>query len=118
MYGEGPTLVKGTFPDGEQRLAWRRVSLVTIRDAGMTGVATAVYLDASTGEPLALVRGISVCEPSWSPLFMSPDNRHAITVWLQTSGPFVLLALYAAIVLCAVVMALGIRWLRARRKQR
>jgi hypothetical protein len=24
LYGEGPTLVRATFPDGERRLAWRR----------------------------------------------------------------------------------------------
>ena len=117
LYGEGPTLVQATFPDGEQRLAWRRISLISEDDMGMSGIAAALYLDAVTGEPLALVRGISVCEPSWSPLFMSADSGHAVTVWLQTSGPFALLALYATTVLFALAVSFGIRWLRARRRR-
>ena len=82
---------------------------------GMSGVAAAVYLDAATGEPLALVRDIYVCEPSWSPLFMSGSNRHYLAVWLQTSGQFYLLALYVAIVLLVAGVVFSIRWLRARR---
>ena len=83
----------------------------------MSGVATAVYLDAATAEPLALVRGISVCEPSWSPLFLFAVNKRSMTVWLQTFGPFALLGLYVALVLLVVGMALGIRWLRTRRNR-
>lgn len=118
LYGEGPTLVRATFPDGERRLAWRRISLISEDDMGMSGVAAAVYLDAATGEPLALVRDIYVCEPSWSPLFLSPNNAVHWSVWLQTSGQFFLLALYVAIVLFVVGVVLGIRWLRARRRRR
>ena len=119
FFGQGPTLMQTTFPDGEQRLAWRRVSVIS--DTGMSGVAAAVYLDAATGEPLALVRDIPVCEPSWTPLFHEADNKYLRQVWLHTSGQFVLLALYVAVVLFIVGVVLGIRgvvpgirWLRAR----
>jgi len=112
--GEGPTLVRATFPDGKRRLAWRRTSLISEDDIGMSGVAAAVYLDAATGAPLALVRDIYVCEPSWSPLFLSSNNEVHWAVWLQTSGQFLLLALYVAVVLFVVGVVLGIRWLRVR----
>jgi hypothetical protein len=116
FYGQGPTLVQATFPDGERRLAWRRVSLMSEDEHGMSGVAAAVYIDATTGEPLALVRDIPVCEPSWTPLFLQPDNnKYLLAVWLHTSGQFVLLALYVAVVLFIVGAVSGIRWLRARR---
>lgn len=118
LYGEGPTLVRATFPDGERRLAWRRTLLISEDDIGMSGVAAAVYVDAATGEPLALVRDIYVCEPSWSPLFLSPSNEYHWAVWLQTSCQFVLLALYIAIVLLVVGVMFGIRWLRARCSRR
>ena len=118
FYGQGPTLVQATFPDGEQRLAWRRVSLISEDEHGMSGVAAAVYLDAATGEPLALIRDIPVCEPSWSPLFLSSgSDKYLLTVWLQTSAQFVLLALYVAVVLFIVGVMLGIRWLRAKRRR-
>ena len=123
-YGQGPTLVRATFPDGERRQAWRRVSLISQDEHGMYGVAAAVYLDAATGEPLALVRDIPVGEPSWSPLFYDIDNKYALRVWLQMSGQFVLLALYVAVVLLVVAVVLGIRgmvsgirWLRAKRRR-
>ena len=115
FYGQGPALVQATFPDGERRLAWRRVSVIS--DTGMSGVGAAVYLDATTGEPLALVRDIPVCEPSWTPLFLQPDNKYLLQVWLHTSGQFVLLALYVAVVLFIVGVAFGIRWLRAKRRR-
>lgn len=118
LYGEGPTLVRATFPDGERRLAWRRTLLISEDDMGMSGVAAAVYLDAETGEPLALVRDIYVCEPSWSPLFMSGSMNHHLTVWLLTFGQFYLLALYVAIVLLVAGVIFSIRWLRARRGRR
>jgi hypothetical protein len=118
LYGEGPTLVQATFPDGERRLAWRRTFLISEDDMGMSGVAAAAYVDAATGEPLALVRDIHVCEPSWSPLFMSSSNETYWAVWLQTSGQFFLLALYIAVVLFVVGVILGIRWLRTRRRGR
>lgn len=117
FYGEGPTLVQATFPDGERRLAWRRTNLISEDDTGMSGVAAAVYLDAATGEPLALVRDISVCEPSWSPLFLNVDNRYLLAVWLHTSGQLVLLALYGSVVLLIGGVVAGIRWLRARRRR-
>jgi hypothetical protein len=118
LYGEGPTLVQATFPDGERRLAWRRTLLIGQDDMGMSGVAAAVYLDAATGEPLALVRDIYVCEPSWSPLFMSSSIEYNLSVWLQTFGQFVLLGLYIAIALLVVGVIFGVRWLRARRRRR
>ena len=118
LYGEGPTLVQATFPDGERRLAWRRTLLISQDDMGMSGVAAAVYVDAATGEPLALVRDIYVCEPSWSPLFMSSGYEYHLAVWLQTSGQFYLLALYVAIVLLVAGVVFSIRWLRARRGRR
>jgi hypothetical protein len=117
FYGEGPTLVQATFPDGERRLAWRRTDLISEDEMGMSGVAAAVYLDAATGEPLALIRDVSVCEPSWSPLFLSPqDNKYILAAWLQTSGQFVLLALYVALVLFSLGVISVIRWLRRRKR--
>ncbi len=113
MYGEGPTMVSATFPDGVSRLAWRRIALISQTEDGMSGVAAAVYLEANTGQPLALVRGISVCEPSWSPLLMG-GNAHFLTVWLQTSGQFALLAIYVALVLLVAGVVFGVRWLRSR----
>jgi hypothetical protein len=116
FYGEGPTLVQATFPDGQRRLAWRRTDLISEDEMGMSGVAAAVYLDAATGEPLALIRDIPVCEPSWSPLFLSSGgNKYLLAVWLQTFGQFVLLALYVAVVLFSLGAISGIRWLRRRK---
>jgi len=117
LYGEGPTLVRATFPDGASRLAWRRISLLSEADDGMSGIAAAVYLEAATGKPLAVVRGISVCEPSWSPLFGPGGSPHFLTVWLQTSGQFVLLAIYAALVLFIAGVVFSVRWLRSKRRR-
>jgi hypothetical protein len=114
LYGEGPTLVWATFPDGMRRLAWRRISLISQDDMGMSGTAAAVYVDARTGEPLALVRDIYVCEPSWSPLFLASDNEAILVAWLQTSGPSVLLIFCLAAALFTTGLVLGIRWLRVR----
>jgi hypothetical protein len=100
--------------NGERRLAWRRTSLISEDDIGMSGVAAAVYVDAATGAPLALVRDIYVCEPSWSPLFLASNECHW-AVWLRTAGQSLLLALYVAAVLFVVGAVSGIRWLRARR---
>ncbi len=114
MYSEGPTLVQATFPDGVRRLAWRFVSLITQDESGMSGVAAAVYLDAGTGEPLALVRGISVCEPSWSPLLRIEPNQYFWQIWLQTEGLPLLLAFYVVVVLLISGVVAGLRWLRLR----
>jgi hypothetical protein len=118
MYAEGPTLVRATFPDGLQRLAWRRISLVDQDSSHMIGTTASVYLDATTGEPLALVRDIYVSEPSWGPLFFGSANKTGLRVWLHVWGPFVLLALYLVTVLLIVGAALLIRRLRARRVAR
>ena len=105
---------RSSTPAGLIRLAWRRISLISQDEMGMSGAAAAVYLDAMTGEPLALVRDIYVCEPSWSPLFLASANQSVLIAWLQTSGPFVLLGVYLFIVLFIVGLVLGIRWLRFR----
>jgi len=114
LYAEGPTLVRATFPDGVQRLAWRRISLVQQDSSRLIGTAAAVYLDAWTGEPLVLVREIYVSEPSWGPLFFGSANRTGFKVWLNTSAPPILLALYLVTVLLIAGLVLGIRRLRAR----
>ncbi len=114
-YGEGPTLVRATFPDGQPRLAWRIISLLTEDEFGMSGVAAAVYLDAGTGEPLALVRGIRVCEPSWSPLLRVTTNEYFWQTWLHTAGLPLLLAFYVVVVLLIAGVVAGLRWLRLRR---
>lgn len=116
MYSEGPTLVQATFPDGIRRLAWRIINLITQDEYGMSGVAAAVYLDAGTGEPLALVRGISVCEPSWSPLLRIEPNVYFWQIWLQTEGLPLLLAFYVVVVLLIWGAVAGLRWLRLRRR--
>jgi len=97
--------VQATFPDGKRRLVSRRISLMSQDELGMSGVAAAVYLDAATGEPLALIRDLFVCEPSWSPLFAYVDNKYVLRVWLQMSGQLVLLALCRR---CAVHRRCGV----------
>jgi hypothetical protein len=51
---EGPYLVRGTFPDAGERVAWAGIALLDAGEGAGTRSAV-VYLDGETGVPLALV---------------------------------------------------------------
>lgn len=63
MEANGPRLVRATFPDGQQRLAWYEVVFIKMYDGGLAGEATGVYVDALTGEPLLLIPNVAVGDP-------------------------------------------------------
>ena len=105
--GDGPHLVAGTFPDGQQRLAWK-VMRVTEVDRGVTfGVASTVFIDAMTGDPLLLVTGVQVSDPTV--LYSDPE----LLVWLAMRWlPVYALAGYLVLVgLIAIATRLW-GWLR------
>lgn len=70
-YLDGPALFEPTFPDGEQRLAWRWEAIVSSDYGFMEAESARVYLDAKTGEPLVLITGIKIIDPTFSRLGMT-----------------------------------------------
>jgi hypothetical protein len=61
-YSLGPEMVYAAFPDGTQRLVWFRIVVTERGPADATGRASAVYIDAMTGEPLVLITGVTVTD--------------------------------------------------------
>jgi hypothetical protein len=59
----GPLLVRAAFPDGQWRLAWYEVVLIDSGGASLEGKATAVYIDALSGEPLLIIPDAAVGDP-------------------------------------------------------
>jgi hypothetical protein len=55
-----PGLVQATFPDGQQRSAWCGVTMREYHEETQLGKATAVCIDALTGEPLMVIPDVEV----------------------------------------------------------
>jgi hypothetical protein len=68
-YAQGPTLFRATFPDGNRRLTWLRTVLTEIDWGSEMGKATALFLDAHDGAPLAVIQDIPVGDPAMSRRF-------------------------------------------------
>ena len=100
IFSDGPTLVQATFPDNQQRLSW---AYVVVLDAGgftLLGDAAIVYLDALTGEPLALVSNLTVGDPQMvcsSNFVLAPVALLWPVVFLYVCGLAVLLAVVAVV---------------------
>lgn len=60
VYSLGPQAIYAAFANGEQRLVWFRVVITERGQADEFGEAAAAYVDAMTGEPLALIMGVTV----------------------------------------------------------
>ena len=59
---EAPALVRATFPDVGERLAWLNVAALDTGSDARLGKASIVYLDAETGETLSLITAVSVTD--------------------------------------------------------
>lgn len=95
-----PLLVRGTF-DGEPRTAWL---ITTALDVG----GSIVYLDATTGEPLAIVAAVT-------PNATCPFDLRGTLVDMARSRAFQLFAGYVGLLVVGAVVLLVMRVLRQRR---
>lgn len=105
-YLDGPTLVEPTFPDGEQRLAWRWEAIVSSDYGFMEAESARVYLDAKTGEPLVLITGIKTIDPTFSRLGMTFITLPYSSDFYRLYGLF-----YLQVVGGLAAIVLGARWL-------
>lgn len=102
----GPSLFSAVFA-GERRLVWlvsARIATSQIADlpgTDMPGAAALVYVDAATGEPLALLSAVGAGQAA----VMCPFPLRDWAVATVRSTPFLLLAGYAGLL---VVLGLGI----------
>ena len=111
-YLDGPALVEPTFPDGKSRLAWRWEAIVSPDYGFMETESARVYLDAKTGEPLVLITGIKIIDPTFSRLGMT-----FITLQPYTSDFYRNIGLtYLQLVGGLAVIVLGARWLWGKLK--
>ena len=117
-YG-GPSLFSAVF-DGERRLVWlytaRLMTSHTARMPGtdMPGAAAVVYLDATTGETLALLSAVGTGDAE----AMCPFPLRDWAVETVRSTPFLALAGYLGLLLVLTLGWAVARTIRRRRAQR
>ena len=107
-----PSLVRATFPDVGERLAWLAVANLDAGGETRLGKASVVYLDAQTGEPLAVITAVAVTdarEACGGP----PISRRVL---LRQYLPLLALVGYGVIVLAGyAVVALRRRRIRVQK---
>jgi hypothetical protein len=104
LYSHGPALAIATFPDGQKRFTWYRVMLYDGGGATLMGRGMVVYLDAFSGEPLLLIRDVTVGDPT---MVCDMDFTPSIRILL-------LLGLVAYLVVVGLLG--GLLWLLRRRR--
>jgi len=113
LYAAGPDLALVTLPDDEERLAWYYVAVVDPGGVTLMGQSAAVYVDASTGEPLVLITDIVVGDP---------QMVCSLEMWLAPTWGRVLaltlLGTYGVLVLAGIGAVRAWRWMRARTRDR
>jgi hypothetical protein len=110
---DGPSLVIISYPDGLQRLTWRSIALLGLPAGGTQGMAIAAYVDAATGEPLAVVENIVIVDPALSALTKPADA--AYWVIFMTNGPLFLLGGYLILLALLLLLLSALRsWRRMR----
>jgi hypothetical protein len=105
---QGPALVRGTFPNVGERLAWLNVALLENNVEARLGKAAVVYVDAETGEPLAILTAAAVENPMTA-CGPAPMSRRDL---LRRYLPLLLMGGYLALVMAGV----GIRYIVGRRR--
>jgi hypothetical protein len=114
-YG-GPSLFRVSL-DGERRLAWLYTAqIATSRVAGLPGVAmpgaaAIIYVDASTGEPLALLSAAGAGNAE----AICPFPLRDWAVAAARSTPFIAFAVYTGLLLALGVLVVVYRFVRKRR---
>lgn len=98
-----PLLISGMF-DGETRLAWVITAALSTAESGG---GTVIYVDAATGDPLAVVAALS-------PNAACPFDLRGALVDLVRSQAFLLFAGYAGAVMVAGAALLVIRLIQRR----
>jgi hypothetical protein len=101
-------LVRATFPDSAQHVAWAQV--IGIRETGaFTADAVLIYVDASTGEPLMSVDNITLSDPHMT----CPSAGPVFLYWYfwQLVAPG-LVVIY--LVCLGIVLLIRLVWKRAR----
>jgi len=99
----GPTLMVVTFPDGQARLAWRSIALVSISPDGLSASAAAAYLDATNGTPLAVIQNISVTGSDIAALAAPAES--SIWVLIMRNLPLILLGAYLMVIALVLLAA-------------
>lgn len=105
VINNGPSLVIASYPNGLTRLAWRSISLVSSSEDGATGIAVAAFVDADTGQPMAVIHDIPVYNPHQSAL--SGISFVSRNVLLLRNGPLILMGFYL-IFMAIILMALSL----------
>lgn len=115
-YG-GPSLFRATL-NGERRLVWLYTARImtshvaTLPGTDMTGAAVIVYLDANTGDVLALLSAVGAGAAE----VMCPFPLRDWAVAAVRSTPFLALAGYVGLLLIAGVALIGYRVTQNLRK--
>ncbi len=112
----GPALVRATFPDVGQRLAWLNVAALddpkTDPNARL-GKAAVIYLDAQTGDPLAFVVAAGVDDPLVA-CGGGPVSRREL---IRKYAPLIALAVYAVLAALGLFLALFLYRQRSEKDQ-
>ena len=112
---DGPSLVIISYPDGLQRLTWRSIALLGLPAGGTRGIGMAAYVDAASGDPLAVVEDIVFVDPALSALTRPSDA--AYWVIFMTNGPLFLLGGYLILLALILLLLSALRsWGRMRKK--
>lgn len=106
---QATALVRARFPDAGERLAWLNVAPLDTGESRL-GKAAIVYIDAQTGEPLALITAPAVTDARTA-CGGPPVSRRVL---LRQYLPLLLLAGYVGIIgIMTAVALLRRRWKRA-----
>lgn len=104
-----PKLVQKQFADGQTRLAWVYGEGCGTDKNFMTGTAEFAYIDATTGEPLLLIKDMFAPDPSFTCPQLAPLERYFQTVKLFGIGIAITVAYLITVLIAAFI-------LRRRRK--
>lgn len=113
-YVSGPVLLRAALPDGGARVVWARVWSVQpyARDQD-TSVA---YIDAETGDPLALYTGITMPDPAFDAdcVFFPLDFTQLVTPEVMLISTLLWTVILIVLLLLVSFVIWGIGWLRRR----
>jgi hypothetical protein len=109
---EAPALVRATFRDVGERLAWLNVANLDSGSDARLGKASIVYIDAATGEALSLITAVSVTDARTA-CGRPPISRRVL---VRQYLPLLVLVGYVLIVLAGYsVVQLRRRQIRAQK---
>jgi len=93
-----PGLVQATFPDGQQRSAWCGVTMREYHEETKLGIATAVCVDALTGEPLIVIPDFGISGFCEAPVLDLPFTLQQCVALVLSLGYLFILVVISGVV--------------------